>query len=79
MIPTTHPSARTGEAQARSCARHARYPARPPLAATSRLTVEDARPRRDAMALNVSPRCTPRLISSRWLPPGHPTLGPNDY
>ena len=56
---------RRARSRARSWARHARYPARPPLEAISRLTVEVARPRRDAIAPNVSPRCTPRLISSR--------------
>ena len=38
---------------------------RPPLAATSRDTVETALPSRAAIALHDSPACTPRVISSR--------------
>ena len=66
---------RRARSLARSWARHARYPARPPLAATSRLTVDVARPNRDAIALKVSPRCTPRLISSRSATLRRPSAG----
>ena len=50
---------------ARWWARHARYWARPPLAATSRDTVEVAFPSRAAIAVKDSPACTPRVTSSR--------------
>jgi len=50
---------------ARWWARHARYWVRPPLAATSRDTVEVAFPSRAAIAVKDSPACTPRVISSR--------------
>jgi len=43
----------------------ARYPARPPLAFTSRDTVEGARPSRRPIARNDSSRASPREISSR--------------
>ncbi len=46
-------------------ARCARYPLRPPLPATSRDTVDGARPSRLAITRNDSPRATPREISSR--------------
>ena len=51
--------------RARRCARHARYPPRPPFAATSRETVETALPSRLAMTANESPACRPNVISSR--------------
>ncbi len=59
------PFGRRARSRARWWARHARYPPRPPLLATSRLTVEVTRPRREAMAVKLSPRWSPRLISSR--------------
>jgi hypothetical protein len=46
-------------------ARHPRYPTRPPLRATSRLTVDGDRPIRRAISRNDSPARTPREISSR--------------
>jgi hypothetical protein len=51
--------------RARWCARQARYWTRPPLAATSRDTVEVAFPSRAAITVKDSPACTPRVISSR--------------
>ena len=50
---------------ARRSAAHARYRPRPPFAATSRHTVDGARPSRRAISLTGSPAASPREISSR--------------
>jgi hypothetical protein len=57
-----------GRAARRSAAMSARWAQsrwRPPLRASSRDTVDDARPRRTAITRQASPAATPRLISSR--------------
>ena len=56
---------RLARSRARWWARQARYWARPPLAATSRDTVEVAFPSRAAITVKDCPACTPRVISSR--------------
>jgi len=61
--------------RARWCARHARYWARPPLAATSRDTVEVALPSRAAITVNDWPACRPRVISFRSASVSHPGSG----
>ena len=58
---------RRARSDARSSARVARYPRRPPLPATSRLIVEPARPRSRPSCLKECPSTRPREISSRSL------------
>ena len=72
---------RRARSRARRCARHARYVLTPAVArATSRETVETCLPIPAAIAVNVSPRCNPIVISSRSANvnrpgPGHHSSG----
>jgi hypothetical protein len=60
-----HGLGRAARRSAAASARWARYRRRPPLRASSRDTVDGARPSRRAIARQESPVATPRLISSR--------------
>ena len=64
-MASLHGWGRRARRHAARSARWARYPSRPPLRASSRLTVEGARPNRDAITRSDSPAATPLEISSR--------------